>query len=133
MVLPDSGWSIAEAGHSANVEGRRGMRLRAWIAVGAVGAVLGTGAGVTGAAAQNGRVSTTVHVVFGAGPTAILNFNGGGLAMGDRIAGQGPLTDPVTGDRVGTAYFDCMIATHNLNDGGAYWCRHILDLQGGNI
>jgi hypothetical protein len=106
--------------------------VRTWVAIALVSAVLGAGSSVTGAMAQNSSVASSIHLVWAGGPGTVTHNHGHGLVLGDRFVAKGALTDHGTGQRVGTAYLDCVVVTHQLV-GGAFWCRWLLDLSGGNI
>ena len=95
-------------------------------------AALAAVGGATAAAAKGAARIDTIHVVFIPGPYATFDFNHNGLGLGDRVVSRGPLTDPQSGQQVGTAYGDCVIFSPRVV-GGVFRCSYLLDLPGGNL
>jgi hypothetical protein len=80
-----------------------------------------------------------VHVVWPMG-TARLQFldsGGGGLGLGDRLTGRGPLLDATQTNEVGTAHQDCVVM-RRITDGpsgpaGLFRCSYLLHLADGDV
>jgi hypothetical protein len=111
------------------------MRARTWsilavvVAVAVGAAVAAQAAGAKGASAKH-----SIHLVLSAeGHAQFLDFEHDGFGFGDRLATRGPIRDPDSGQRVGTAYGDCIVASTVLEPHGKYWCRYVLELPGGQL
>lgn len=68
---------------------------------------------------------------------ARLDFDHDGIIeMGDRVAVAGPLVDPATGDRVGSAFWDCVAVTRVVRfelQRGSTVCSALFRLADGDI
>jgi len=53
--------------------------------------------------------------------------------FGDRLVTRGVIADPDSGERVGTAYGDCVVVSTKIGVDGTYWCRYVLDIPQGQI
>jgi hypothetical protein len=108
------------------------MGIRTWATAGAVALALATGAGVTAAASPKSVAGSTFHFSLAGGVVATYNMKHQGAGFGDRLVSRAPISAAGTGQRIGTAYGDCLIVTHELSS-GTFWCRYILDLHNGQI
>jgi hypothetical protein len=107
------------------------MGIRTWATAGAVALALATGVSVTAAATPKSAAGSTFHFSFAGGVSATYNMKHQGAGFGDRLVSRGPISAE-TGGRIGTAYGDCLIVTHEL-ESGTFWCRYVLDLHNGQI
>ena len=109
------------------------MRTRTRTTIGAAAVVLATMAGVTAHATPRSSAGDgIIHLVIEEdGHATFFDFEHDGLGFGDRLVARSALTN-VGGRRVGTAYLDCLIVSE-VQQGGKYWCRYVLDLRGGQI
>jgi hypothetical protein len=98
-----------------------------------VGLTLAVLAGVwMGAGTASG--GTSIHVVYGPGAkVAFLDQNRPGLRLGDALGARGPLFDPTTNQRVGSAYVSCWVARTLIQNHGLYDCTYLLKLAAGTI
>ena len=57
-----------------------------------------------------------------------------GLRLGDRAAARGRLVDANESERVGTAYFECLVQKRIVGfSQGLFNCTYVLDLADGDI
>jgi hypothetical protein len=105
---------------------RRSLMLG--LCVAAVAVTASAAVAASGSSSHKGAI----HVVALVGHLEQLDYNRDGIGFGDDFIFRGPLVDPATGNRVGTAYGDCQVATMNLA-GGTFRCSYLLDLPDGNL
>jgi hypothetical protein len=55
-----------------------------------------------------------------------------GLRIGDRVTSRGPLVD-AQGERVGSAYMDCVVMRRLTTGQGLYRCSYLLKLPDGDL
>jgi hypothetical protein len=118
---------------------RRGARaIKRRIRVATIGALIvagvtaGAWSGITLAGAQAEPIQ--LHAPAGAG--VILDFDHDGrIDTGDRATGRTPLEDPTTGERVGTALFECVATTRIVIEQrkGTWLCTYVVELSEGHI
>jgi hypothetical protein len=95
-------------------------------------ATMATMAVMTAQATPRSSAGGTIHVVLnGESHSTFFDFEHDGLGFGDRLVARSPLTNE-GGRRVGTGYLDCLIVTE-VQQGGKYWCRYVLNLRSGQI
>jgi len=109
--------------------------MRMFAALCGVVVVVTAGAMVAAHAAAGNSGSSSIHVVLKAegGHGQFLDFEHDGLNFGDRLVTRAVVADPDSGERVGTAYGDCVVVSPKIGADGMYWCRYVLDLSGGQI
>jgi hypothetical protein len=109
------------------------MRVRTWATIGVAAVVLAMMAGVAARATPGSMAGDgIIHLVVGGdGHATFFDLEHDGMGFGDRLVARSPLTRE-GGRRVGTAYLDCVIVSE-VQLGGRYWCRYVLDLRGGQI
>ena len=88
--------------------------------------------GIASAGAQLEPIK--LHVPAGAGIVLDLDEDGR-VDIGDRAVGRSRLEDPVTGERVGRALFDCLATTPIFIERqlGTWLCTYVLELPDGHI
>lgn len=98
---------------------------------------MATGGAVLGTARVGAQEPIRVDQRFGELRVARLDFDHDGRSeIGDRIAVRGPLVDPVTGDRVGLAFWDCVTMTRVVSfepPRGSQVCTGLIRLTDGDI
>ncbi|HJR46386.1 MAG TPA: hypothetical protein VJ927_12365 [Actinomycetota bacterium] len=107
--------------------------MRARIGVSLVLVVSTLLAGLIGMRAASGQ--TVLHLLMPADglKARIINHNGPGLRLGDRIAARASVTD-AEGTRVGTAYGDCVVHRQITDPVTGLWnCTYVLDLADGDL
>ena len=79
---------------------------------------------------------TVIHVILpGDGVTdKFVDIGHDGLRLGDRVAARGRLVDENESERVGTAYFECLVQRRIVGlSQGLYNCTYVLKLADGDI
>jgi hypothetical protein len=113
---------------------RAGLRPRTAIIVASLALSLLV-AGVIGAITASAQGDVHVVMTLEGTHETVLDFDDDGeLRLGDRIAIRAPLVDAVAlGDRVGTAYGDCLVLRRITRDAGLWRCTYVLRLADGTI
>jgi hypothetical protein len=108
------------------------MRHKLKAILGLIGAAMVAGLFVVRPAAGE----TVIHVVLpGDGVTyKFVDIGHDGLRLGDRLAARGRLVDENESERVGTAYFECLVQRRIVGlSQGLFNCTYVLKLADGDI
>ena len=79
---------------------------------------------------------TVIHVVLPGDGLTVKSVDIGhdGLRLGDRVAARGRLVDENESERVGTAYFECLVQKRIVGlSQGLFNCTYVLKLADGDI
>lgn len=109
------------------------MRLKLGAIVGLIGAAT-LGGLVANAGSAAGE--TVIHVVLPADGLTykFVDIDHDGLRLGDRVAGRGRLVDEGETERVGNAYFECLVHKRIVGlTTGLYNCTYVLRLTDGDM
>jgi hypothetical protein len=108
------------------------MRPKLKAILGLIGAAMVAGLFIVRPAAGE----TVIRVVLpGDGLTAkFVDIGHDGLRLGDRVAARGRLVNANESERVGTAYFECLVQRRIVGlSQGLYNCTYVLKLADGDI
>ncbi|HEX2236082.1 MAG TPA: hypothetical protein VHK89_07385 [Actinomycetota bacterium] len=108
------------------------MRPKLKAIVGLIGAALVAGLFVVSPAAGE----TVIHLVLPRDGLTVkfVDIDHDGLRLGDRAAARGRLVDANASDRVGTAYFECLVQKRIVGSSqGLFNCTYVLHLADGDI